>query len=173
MRQVSGPHLRVAVLALIAVAVLSACLSSAPSPAPLPASPVPNTSAPSSASSESVDPAALVQQYVSALARGDYDTAWSMLGAESQAGYSSFDDYVSERAAFMASAAGRFAVEPPRTDPAELAQWLPNTGGASIDPARAFLVQVDYPQLANTNSGFELYIVARDASGAWRLWNVR
>ena len=38
---------------------------------------------------------------------------------------------------------------------------------------RAFLVEVDFPTLANNNAGWEELLVAPTADGSWFIWRLR
>jgi hypothetical protein len=149
-----------------AVASASASPSAAASPTALPSVPA-QTPSPADVSAAR----AAIDQYTAALVRGDYATAWAMLGPEAQTAVS-LADYTAERSAFFTSVAGRYTVVTSPSGVAPITDWLAATNGASIDLAHAVLVEVDYPALAGNNAGYDLYIVNPGATGL-QIYSVR
>ncbi len=117
--------------------------------------------------------ATVVDRYESALVNAAWPTAWSILGPEEQMQRASLGAFQAERTAFFASVHGRYTVGTPRSDLKELMGWLPAGAPASAIISRSFLVQVDYPALSGNNAGWELFMVAPDPAGDWRLWQLR
>ena len=112
----------------------------------------------------------LVERYEAALVAGQWQTAFDLLlptSATHDAGFASFQD---ERAAFFASVKGRYTLTEP-TRVTSFKGFPPLVGGA--DRERAWLIEVDYPELAGNNAGFEQFVVLPDATGTWRIWPVR
>ena len=112
-----------------------------------------------------------VRRYELALVAGRYRQAWVMLAPRSRASWGSLHAYASERGVFFQSARSRFRVGAAAHDAATLARWMPRD--FSGDAARAFVVRVDYPALAGNNAGWEIDVVAPDASGRWLIWIAR
>lgn len=132
---------------------------------------------PSSASSAAptlsyASAASLIDEYTSDLVHGDYASAWGLLAANGPTRAQSFADWSSERSQFFKSVAGRYTVTQPAAGTAPIADWLAQPWGASIDQARAVLIEVDYPALAGNNAGYDLYIVNPTPSGL-EIYDVR
>jgi hypothetical protein len=113
-----------------------------------------------------------IDQYTAALVRGDYATAWALLGPEDQAHVGTFAAWSAERRAFFQSVAGRYTIVVSPSGVAPITDWLAGAYGASIDLAHAALIEVDYPALAGNNAGYELFIVNPTADGP-RIYSVR
>jgi hypothetical protein len=112
--------------------------------------------------------AATADRYLGALVAGRYSDAWQLLAPASQAFWGSPSAYASERDAFLLSAGSAQRVSLPDSSADTLARW--QTSVFDGDASRAFVVQVDYPSLEDSDAGFSILIVAPDTSGAWRIW---
>jgi hypothetical protein len=150
--------------------------SSSPTPSGLQATPRPSapssepTASPTAPASESAAARTIVDQYERALVTGRWSTAFDLLAATSLTHEAGLNAYSTERAQFFASAGSQYTVG----DPGPVSDWASyGQTVAGADHAHAWLVQVDYPALAGNNAGFEQFVVAWDASGAWRIWPVR
>jgi hypothetical protein len=153
-----------------------------PSPAPT-ASPTATPTATSSGPSASPSPSPsgsppsdagqarnLVRAYETALIAGDWRTAFDLLGPASPKHEAGFAAFASERAAFYVSVAGRYTIGS-TTVVRDPAPYEPVTKGADL--SRAFLIEVDYPALTGNNAGYDQFVVAPDATGAWKIWPAR
>ena len=146
-----------------------------PSPTPSPAgspssapSPVGSTPAPFSLASAE----AIVDEYTNDLVHARYMAAWGLLAPDGPAHEQTFASWSTERSQFFKSVAGRYTVGPQPAGNAPLSNWLASPWAASIDQARAVLIEVDYPALAGNNAGYNLYIVNPTASGL-EIYDVR
>ena len=171
----------------------SPSISPQPSVAPVPSasssgSPAPSRSlepSPSSAPSDTATPLAigtpepgdmaaaaeLVNFYVTDLVQSKWSAAWALLGPDRKPTLPAF---TYERSAYFASVKGRFTAKRATHDAATMAFWLPDPSeAASANPARAFIVEVDYPALAGNNAGYEIYLAAPDGGGTWHIWALR
>jgi hypothetical protein len=153
-------------------------VSIAISPSPL-ASPRPSeaaaTATPTARPSASTvsDPAratALLDSYEAALVAGKWHTAFDMLAPASLTRGMGEAAFAAERAPYFESVGGRYTIGAPKHD-ADWTQYAPLIEGA--DTSRAYLLEVDYPALSGNNAGFELYVVAPDSTGTWRIWPAR
>jgi hypothetical protein len=152
-----------------------------PSPTPLrdEASPsiVPSTPRPAPTARHLTDAAmarSVARTYERALVGGRWRAAWTVLSSADQALRGTLAAFASERAAYFTSVAGRYTLSRAHHDPATLRRWTSSPDlvrGANLK--RAYIVQADYPALANNNAGFEVLLVAPNARGAWRIWEVR
>lgn len=144
---------------------------------PTPAStPGPTTSAPPVASTPPATDLALavdaVTRYETALAARDFTAAWALRAAPSRAGLT-LASFSAERSQFLDSSKGRFRVQPADATPSSVSQWLAAGVTDGVDPARAAVVEVDFPALSGNNAGYEVFLVSPDATGEWLLWQVR
>ncbi len=97
-----------------------------------------------------------------------------MLSVSDQALRGSLADYTTERSAYFHSVAGRYTLSAPTNDAAALTIWTSSPDPVrGADLSRAFIVQADYPELADSNAGLEVFLVAPDVRGVWRIWVVR
>ena len=138
--------------------------SVAPSASELAAKPSPTSE------TDAAQATALLGSYVKALIAGQWQTAFDMLAPTSPTAQTGITDYSSERAAYFASVAGQFTMGAP-TQPSDWTTYAPLIDGADL--SRASLIEVDYPALSGNNAGYELFVVAPDASGDWKIWPVR
>ena len=122
----------------------------------------------------------LAARYEAALVAGRWQAAWTMLAPEQQVRWQPYSAFVAERAAYFHSVAGQYTVEPAIHDAALIRQWVgPDNFPAatplcpvSPDYDRAFIVQIDYPLIAQYNA-LDVLLVAPDSSGHWFIWQVR
>ena len=121
----------------------------------------------------------LAARYEAALVGSRWQAAWTMLAPQQPVRWQPYSAFAAERAAFFHSVAGRYSVKPAIHDATLIRQWAgpyddPTTPiwPASPDYDRAFIVQVDYPLLTQSNA-FDVLLVAPDASGHWFIWQVR
>jgi hypothetical protein len=137
-----------------------------------PAGATPSTAA---ASREPTD-AELADQTLSAymgeVVGRDFDAAWARLAPGAQRAFGSREQFTSEKLAYLQSAGSAFVMPPPTHDVALLRQF---TDGLDDAPPldRAYIVQVDFPGLAGNNAGYWILVTAPDATGEWRVWQVR
>jgi hypothetical protein len=116
---------------------------------------------------------AVTQRYENALIAGRWQVAWDILSSAQQSMRGTLANFVYERAAYF-DRIDRYTLSRPTHNAAVLKTWTTSRDlvrGANL--ARAYVIQVDYPQLANNNAGWEVLLVAPDSSGAWRIWYVR
>lgn len=139
-------------------------------PAPI-ASPTATATPTSTISSD--DAKSLVQRYEIALATGHYEQAWEILAPDSRARLGTLSTYSQERALFFRDVRDRFEVTTPTSDEKAIANWVSGDPPPAADLTTAYIVQVNYPEAASTNSGFEVFLVARDGVGRVALWWVR
>ena len=156
--------------ALIADATPSPSASASASPTPS-ATPVPSTS-PTPAVTDADMAVAAVTTYEQALAALDFQTAWNLRATPSQAGQT-LESFSTERSQFLASSKGTFELKAPDHKSADIEPWLAPGVTDGIDPARTYLIEVDFPALAGNNAGYEIFLVSPDTAGNWRLWEVR
>jgi hypothetical protein len=141
-------------------------------PSQVPATPI----ATSQASMASLQPSdaeratALLDGYEAALVAGKWQTAFDMLAPSSPTRAFGFAQYAPERAAYYASVAGRYTIGAPTQQVPDWTTYAPLIHGADL--AHAYLFEVDYPAIGN-NAGYELFVVAPDASGTWWIWPAR
>jgi hypothetical protein len=89
-----------------------------------------------------------------------------MLAASSRAHWGSLATYTYDRSAYFKSVAGRYTVNTPAPGSmAPITDWAATMYGPPLDLAHAVLVEVDYPNLAGNNAGFNLYVVQPGADG--------
>ncbi len=158
-----------AIATLVALGFLSAC--GAPQPTG-PASSVAATFAAVSPTPESDVAAAhaLVARYEAASVAGDDATAWSLLAAQSQAMFPSRPSYADSRRVASAGTASAYVVGEPRTDDPRIPGWLAKSDPGVLDPARVFAVDVAHPDASPVAARLEVFFVALDMSGAWKIW---
>jgi hypothetical protein len=124
--------------------------------------------------------AEIAARYEDALVSGDWRVAWNLLAPEQQTHWGSYDTFVSQRSQYFARVNGRYTAMTPSHDADAIRGWVvpENYPAAPIYPAtptydRAFLIRVDYPAIAQLNSGWEVLLASTDPSGTWRIWQVR
>lgn len=150
----------------------SAAASAIPTPSPSAPTSAAPTSSPSSSASAASAAVAIVDTYTNDLVKGDYAGAWALLAPDGPSRDLSFADWSSERALFFKSVAGRYTILVSPSDVGPLATWLASPWSASIDLARALVVEVAYPALAGNNAGYSVYIVNPTATGL-QIYDVR
>jgi hypothetical protein len=111
----------------------------------------------------------LVDRYEAACATGDYLTAWSVLAAFSQRVFPSFQSFAAERTRFFVATGPAYVVGEPRQDDPDVLAWLAK-GQPVPDPGQAFSVEVTHPDAPDPALRREVFVVAPDTSGTWRLW---
>lgn len=121
----------------------------------------------------------LVSRYEAALVAARWQAAWDLLAPEERSHWASYSGFVADRSAYFRSVAGRYTIRAPTHEPATIRQWVvpDNYPAAPIWPAspdydRAFVVEVDYPLIAQSNA-FDVLLAAPDASGHWFIWQLR
>lgn len=158
------------------VATLAGCQLGVPSlPSPSEAvSPFPSLMAAATASaSPSAIRFGIVREYVAALRSRDFARAWALLGAQTQHAYGSLDEFSQYQSAVLRDAHGNIVVRPPTFGSSDLDEWWSNIEDPDIDRDRAGLVELFDPDLPDSPADWELYIVAPDGQGPWRMWMVR
>jgi hypothetical protein len=100
--------------------------------------------------------------------RRRFPAAWQMLATPSRIRYGSSAGFAAERRAFLDSWGDRYEMGRPSHSQATVERWLPRDFSADVD--RAFVIRVDYPALSTTPAGWDLFILAPDASGRWEVW---
>jgi hypothetical protein len=143
-----------------------------PTPTLVAASPSHTLASPATppATSDRDTAAQLVDRYEAALVASRWSVAFDLLAPTSLTHEAGLASFTSERRAFFVSVAGRYTAK----DPAPVTDWGaygPVVVGA--DRSRAYLIEVDYPALSNNNAGYELFVVAPDSGGTWRIWPAR
>lgn len=112
--------------------------------------------------------------FVDAEAQGDYDAAWALMSPEARSHFRGFEDFASERAAFMQSARHVATVGDPTNAPDRLATWLLGLSTDGMKVEEAYLVEVDFPKLdPSTNGSTQVLIIAPDMEDQLRVWIVR
>ncbi len=121
----------------------------------------------------------LVMRYEHALVAGQWQTAWEMLAPEQQALSGPYPTYADDRSAYFKSVAGRYTIKAPTHDLATIRQWVvpDNYPANPIWPAapdydRGFVVEIDYPLIAQSNA-YDVMLAAPDQCGGWWLWALR
>ncbi len=146
---------------------LSGCWNTTPCCTYLPAT----TSVPSpSAAADAATAHSLVERYEAASAAGDAATAWSYLAAQSQAMFPSYRSFVDSRTAMFAGAGRAYLLGAPMTDDPSIGPWLAKSDPGVSDPDRVYAVQVAHPDATTAAGHAEVFYVALDTSGAWKIW---
>jgi hypothetical protein len=159
-------------LLIASVCLLASCTTQQRPPTTTPV--VPSASAPPSASVSAVETVnEIVRTYVAALASRDFPTAWQLLADETKAQFGSFEQYVSDRTAFLESARNVTTIGLPSNKAADLNDWWFAVSEANLDRNHAYVVMLEYPALAGTNSDWSMLMVAPNGAGNWRVWIVR
>ncbi len=120
----------------------------------------------------------LVSRYEAALVADRWQTAWALLAPEQQVHWGSYGAFVADRSAAFRSVAGRYTIKPPVHDLATIRFWAvldypaPPLWPVMPDYDRAFVVEVDYPLIAQYNA-FDVLLAAPDMSGLWFIWQLR
>ncbi len=158
------------------VATVSGCnfaLPRLPSPSEA-VSPFPSLVA---AATASVSPSAIrfgiVREYVAVLRSRDFARAWALLGPQTQRAHGSLDAFAQLQRAWLHDAHDNIVVRPPTFGSPSIDEWWPNLDDPDIDRDRAGLVELFHPDLPDSPADWELYIVAPDGQGQWRMWKVR
>lgn len=153
---------------LLSIGLLVAACGSSPPTAPAPS---PTVAEPADADFRASW--AVLDAYMTEVTREDYDRAWTRLSPAAQAGWGSPQEFAAERAAFRLSTGGLYRMAIPSHDLGLLAQWVSPDDPARPPLERAFIAEVRYPRLENNNAGWEMLVVAPDATGRWLIWKVR
>lgn len=115
----------------------------------------------------------VVRRYVAALRAGEYETAWNHIGPETQRFFSSFDSFVDQKGVRMGAAEGDVVMRTPVFGSPDLDDYRAAFADVALDWDRATLVELFYPRMPLTPGDWELYLVAPDAHGDWRMWDAR
>jgi hypothetical protein len=118
-----------------------------------------------------------MKAYEDALLDGQFAQAWSMVGPESQACWTTLETYREERSLFLKSSGTQYIMDVNPSNEAPLADWVGmgfqcSAAKPSIDMANAVLIRVTWKKLANNNAGWEMWVV-NPAPGGWILYEVR
>lgn len=145
--------------------------SSAPSAVPTSAPPTVSATAASSDSESDLASASIVlDDYVRNVASGNYAAAWSVLAPVSQQNFGTEANFASSSAAFMRSAGQKVVVRQVTNDPELLTKWLPAGDPNYPNQSRAFLLEVDYPNIVGPAD--MAIFVAAPLGSTWRVWIV-
>jgi hypothetical protein len=166
---VNDRRLRAVALAGVAALVLVSGCGTPGTSAPTASSSAAVASGRQSPASDAATARSLVDRYEAGCATGDYVTAWSVLATFSQRAFPSFQSFAAERTRFFAAAGPAYVVGEPRQDDPAVLAWLAK-GQLVPDPGRAFSVEVIHPDAPDPASRREVFVVAPDTSGTWRLW---
>jgi hypothetical protein len=115
----------------------------------------------------------VVGAYVAALRARDFARAWAFLGPQTRRGYGSLEEFAQYQRAVLRDAHDNIVVRPPTFGSPNIDEWWPNIEDPDIDRDRAGLVELFYPDLPDSPADWEMYIVAPDGQGLWRMWLVR
>lgn len=63
-----------------------------------------------------------------------------------------------------------YVVGAPRADDPSIVAWLAKSGPGVTDPSRVYAVQVTHPDATTAAGQVEVFYVALDLSGAWKVW---
>jgi hypothetical protein len=185
-------HLALAVALLVLIALLVARFSAGPTavprrdvvgtaaplgattptpvgaPTPTPAT----TSAPPSQThvSDAATARSLVARYEATSATGDDVTAWSLLAAWSQNQFPTRQSFADSRRVRFAGDAAAYVIGEPRTDDPSIPGWLAKGAPEVSDPGRVLSVEVTHPNASPAALRRELFFVALDESGTWKVW---
>ena len=112
----------------------------------------------------------LVARYEAASAAGDDATAWSLLAAWSQNQFPSRQSFADSRRVAFARAAAAYVIGEPRTDDPSIPGWLAKGAPGVSDPGRVYSVEVTHPNASPAALRREVFFVALDESGTWKIW---
>ena len=112
----------------------------------------------------------LVGRFEAASAAGDDATAWSLLAAWSQDQFPSRQSFADSRRVAFAGAAATYVVGEPRTDYPSIPGWLAKGAPGVSDPGRVLSVEVTHPNASPAALRREVFFVALDESGTWKIW---
>jgi hypothetical protein len=116
----------------------------------------------------------VMEQYMAALALGDFQVAWSLLAPGSRKWWSKEATFASERRAFMQSGAnGRYVIGSLTHDRTELLKWVDPAVPDAPPLDSAYLAEVDFPALVGTTASFDMLVVARGPDNQPNVWTVR
>ena len=146
--------------------------ASSPTPVGTPAPSPATTSAPASQThaSDAATARSLVARYEAASAAGDDATAWSLLAPWSQNQFPTRQSFADSRKVAFAGAAATYLIGEPRTDDPSIPGWLAKGAPGVSDPGRGYSVEVAHPNASPAALRRELFFVARDQSGTWKIW---
>jgi hypothetical protein len=113
-----------------------------------------------------------VARYEAASAAGDDATAWSLLAPWSQDQFPSLQSFADSRSLRFAGAAAAYVIGEPRTDAPYIPGWLAKGAPGVSDPGRVFSVEVTHPNASPSALRLEVFFVALDMSGTWKVWAV-
>jgi hypothetical protein len=172
---------------LAAACTIAGCGSPPPAPAsPAAAQVTPADSAPASqgptetetapeatpdAAADAATATTTAGTYLEHLVAAEFAEAWALLAPASQAFWGTEAAFAAERAAFSAESGSAYRLSPPDRSAAALHQWLPI--GFDGDTARTSVLTVVYPRIEDLAAGSNVFIVAPDRSGTWRIWVAR
>jgi hypothetical protein len=115
---------------------------------------------------------ATLTEYMVRVNSGNYAAAWALLAPATQTAFGSEEQFAADRLHFMLSAGGTYRLERPSHDLVRLSQWVVS-GDPSMPPLdRAFVAQVDYPNI-DSPAGWDILVTAPDASDNWHVWVLR
>jgi hypothetical protein len=123
-----------------------------------------------SGASDAATALSLVARYEAASAAGDSATAWSLLATWSQRQFPSIQSFADSRKVRFAGTATAYVVGEPRTDDPTIPGWLAKSDPGVSDPGRVFSVEVTHPNASPVAAKLEVFFVALDMSGAWKIW---
>jgi hypothetical protein len=112
----------------------------------------------------------LVARYEAASAAGDDATAWSLLAAWSQNQFPTRQSFADSRRVAFAGAAAAYVIGEPRTDDPSISGWLAKGAPGVSDPGRVLSVEVTHPNATPAAVRPEVFFVALDMSGTWKIW---
>ena len=139
----------------------------------------PPTSTPTPPSARSFPPegdfgaaSATLTEYMIRVNSGNFAAAWALLAPGTRIAFGSEAQFARERLPFMVSAGWTYRLERPSHDLIRLSQWVV-PGDPSMPPLdRAFVAQVDYPNI-DSPAGWDILVAAPDASDNWHIWVLR
>jgi len=111
-----------------------------------------------------------VARYEATSAAGDDVTAWSLLAAWSQNQFPSLQSFADSRRVRFAGAASAYVIGEPRTDDPSIPGWLAKGAPGVSDPGRVYSVEATHPNASSLALRREVFFVALDLSGTWKVW---
>ena len=167
------PGIRKGFLFLAAMLLLAGCgspdMPSTQTPATTPTPPSARSFAPEGDFGAA---SATLTEYMIRVNSGNYAAAWALLAPGTQTAFGSEEQFARERLTFMVSAGWTYRLGRPSHDLVRLSQWVVS-GDPSMPPLdRAFVAQVDYPNI-DTPAGWDILVTAPDASDNWHIWVLR
>jgi hypothetical protein len=130
------------------------------------------TSASQTRASDAATARSLVARYEAASAAGDDATAWSLLAPWSRDQFPTRQSFADSRRVAFGGAAAAYDIGEPRTDDPSIPGWLAKGAPGVSDPGRVFSVEVTHPNASPATLRLELFFVALDMSGTWKVWAV-